>query len=367
MKPNFLTGTFATAVILCVAAEASQTVTVTTDVEDQACERVFEAEDTVSVPIYVSSEGAAAIFGVDFTAAVTTDAVRISSVSFNPVFSRTMGRSETALPAEHYHAVRVQPLHSIDHDLGTDGELVHFATVELEVLQAEHFEAALQISAQCALVGAVPESTTVLGVESSSRTPRSGRIDIINTRPIPVWTDEEATLTFHVRSVGGDEPVTVLAPNTTYELHYQASYDRLNDYMLSALAASADQGLAAASPPTEGDWSPPVRFDIDDVPSDAAWARNWDGEGNLLTNIVYDFWLDTDRYAGPEEHLCNFTTGSAGELKLDLFMSWFDVEAYHAAWMRSQAEFAVQEPPAEDDDGAPDGGSSDSDDESSDE
>jgi len=367
MKPNFLTSTLAAAVILCAAAEASQTVTVTTDVEAQACERVFEAEDTVSVPIYVSSEGEAAIFGVDFTAAVTTDAVRILSVSFNPVFSRTMGRSETALPAKRYHAARVQPLRGIDRTLGTDGEPVLFATVELEVLQAEHFEAALRISAQCALVGAVPESTTVLGVESSGRTPRRGKIDIINTRPIPVWTQEEATLTFHVRSVGGDAPVTVLAPNTTYELHYQASYDRLNDYMLSALATSADQGLTAASPPASGDWSPPVDFGIVDVPSDAAWTQDWDGEGNRLTDIVYDFWLNTDRYAGPEEHLCNFTTGSAGELKLDLFMFWFDVEAYHAAWMRSQAEFAVQEPSTEDDDGAPDGGSSDSDDESSDE
>ena len=346
MKPNFLTSILATAVILCAAAEASQTVTVTTDVEDQAFEQVFEAGDTVSVSIYVSSEGEAAIFGVDFTAELITNDVRIRSVSLNPIFSRTLGQSETSLPAKRYHAVRVQPLRGIDGGLGTDDEPVHFATVELEVLRADHFESALQISAQCALVGAMPETTTVLGIESPGRWPPTGRIDIVNTRPIPMWTEEEATLIFEVQPLGGGDPVTVLASNTTYELHYISGHDRLNDYTLYAIAPSADQGLTIATPPASGDWSPPVHFGFYDVQTEQGHLSEWGADGDLLTDFVYDFWLNPDRYAGPQGHLCDFTTGSAGELKLDLFMSWFDLEAYHCAWMRSQAEFTVQEPPA---------------------
>ena len=48
-------------------------------------------------------------------------------------------------------------------------------------------------------------------------------------------------------------------------------------------------------------------------------------------------------------HLCNFTTGSAGELNLELYMDWTDPEAYHIVEMRTQASFLVQEAATDDD------------------
>jgi hypothetical protein len=158
------------------------------------------------------------------------------------------------------------------------------------------------------------------------------------------WTEEQTSLAFEVRAVGGGTALTVLAPNTTYELHYEAGYDEINDYLLAAVAALTDEGLTAAAPPSSGDWSPPVNFGFEEVPADEDWAQDWDGEGNLLTSLVYDYWLDAARVAGPEAHLCSFTTGSAGELKLYLFMSWFDVDALESVWMQAQAEFVVQAP-----------------------
>ena len=358
MKVSILVNVIVTGAILTAAAEAAQQVTVTADVEGQAIEQVFEVGDIVSVPIYVSSEGGAAIFGVDFEAAVTTDAVRIHAVSFDPAFSRTLGSSETTLPGKRYHAVRVQPLATIDRTLGTDGEPILLATVELEVLQAERFESALEVNTRCALVGAVPEVTTVLGVESVGDASRHGRIEIANTRPIPEpepdpWTWEEASLALEVQPLGGGEPVTVLAPHTTYELHYQAGYDRVNAYVLFAVATSPGHGFAGASPPPAGDWSATGDFGFVDIEAEFDGLATPHGypEGYFRYQMAYDdFWPDTDKYAGPQGHFCNFTTQSPGEINLELYLCWLDNEAYESAEMYTQVVFIVQESAVDDGD-----------------
>ena len=356
MKVSILVNVIVTGAVLTAAAEAAQQVTVTADVENDAFEQVFEAGDFVSVPLYVSSKGGAAIFGVDFEAAVTTEAVCIHAVTFNPAFSRTLGQAETTLPAKRYHAVRVQPLATIDRTLGTDGEPVLLATVELEVLQTERFESALEVNTRCALVGAVPEVTTVLGVESVGDAPRRGRIEIANTRPIPEpepdpWTCEETSLAFEVQPLGGGEPVTVLAPHTTYELHYEAGYKRVDFYILFAVATSADQGFTDAAPPEAGDWSSAGDFQFVDIEAELDELIPAPGypEGYYRTHlIVDDFWPDTDRYTGPAGHLCNFTTDSAGVLNLEFHMEYTDRDQYHHVAMHTQDEFIVQESTVDD-------------------
>ena len=182
----------------------------------------------------------------------------------------------------------------------------------------------------------------MLGVESSGRGRARGKMGVTNRHSAASWTQQQTSLAFEVQPVGGGAAVTVLAPNTTYELHYQAGYGHLNCYMLTAVATSSDQGLSGAAPPAGGDWSPPENFGFSDVEAELGHLLEWGPAGDFATHIVYDFWHGTNRHAGPQDHLCNFTTQSAGELTLDLFMDWFDPAAHHCVWMRSEAEFLVQ-------------------------
>ncbi|MCK4660138.1 MAG: hypothetical protein KAV82_11505 [Phycisphaerae bacterium] len=346
-------------VLPAVAAEVDQHVMVTADVEGFAIEQVFESGDIVPVTLYVTSEGGAAIFGVDLDVAVTTDDVRIHSVTAHPAFSRTLGRPQAELPGPRYHVVCVQPLRSIDRTLGADGEAIPFVTLELEMLEDAHFESALQVHAACALVGVVPKTTTVLGIESAGCTSQCGKIEIINARPAlepdaaepesAPWIYESAALAIEVQPVDGDRPVSVLAPNTTYQLHYHADCRYVDGYVLSVIAASADQGLTDVTAPAVGEWAllgNPTFVDIEAESGELVPAQGYP-QGCLRTHVIPNQARPGASHPGAQGHLCNFTTGSAGVLNLELYMDWFDRDRSRFVEMWAQAQLLVQEPATE--------------------
>ncbi|MFH0981560.1 MAG: right-handed parallel beta-helix repeat-containing protein [Planctomycetota bacterium] len=160
------------------------------------------------------------------------------------------------------------------------------------------------------------------------------------------WSDEAAALTFEVRPLGGGAPLTVLAPHTIYELHYQSSCTEMNSYVLFAVATSREQGLAKAAPPPAGAWSSTGHFEFFDVEGLSGQPVPAYGypEGYWRTHLAHDYLgPDTDRYAGGQGHLCNFTTASTGELNLDLYMEWSDPDTLELVTMRAQAAFAVED------------------------
>ena len=336
-----------------VSGALASTVIVVADVEADVFDQEFSVGDIITLPLTIEHESTTGICAVDLELTCASDTIRILSVTINDAFPLILSEEPDEFPAPSYRTVRAQRMTALDHTLAAEGAAVLLGTVELEVLTDAPFDSALTVTAKAATIGRNRPRTVVQLSDTAPVRHGPARITIRHTDPTAEqepedepepWTEEETTLTFEVQAVGGGDPVTVLAPNTTYELHYNSGYDRLNDYMLFAVAPSADQGLTMATPPASGDWSPPVHFGFYDVQTEQDYLPEWGAEGDLLTDLVYDFWLDTDRYAGPQGHLCNITTGSAGELKLDLFMSWFDLDAYHCAWMRSAAEFTVQEP-----------------------
>jgi len=158
------------------------------------------------------------------------------------------------------------------------------------------------------------------------------------------WTCVEAAVSLEVRPVGSDTALTVLAPDTTYELHYQVGYDRVNAYVLFAVATSPGHGFAGASAPPAGDWSATGDFGFVDIEAefDGLPTPHDYPEGYFRYQMAYDdFWPGTEKYAGPQGHLCNFTTQSAGELNLELYMCWLDNEAYEYAEMYAQVVYIV--------------------------
>ena len=376
MKTRVLLCGWMAGLVLAVTARGENRVFVGCDVADQAVAQEFVASQVVPVTLYASRADGSPIFGVDLDVAVTTPDVRIASVTFDPAFARSLGSGNTELPGAHYHAVRVQPLRNLDRTLGADGAPIPFAMIELEVLNGAAFTSALEITARVALIGAVPETTTVLGVESTSRAPRPGRITIINTAPAAEtegamlnglnaagpsegdtpesdpWTTETASLALEVQPLGGGEPLTVLTPDTTYELHYAAGYKRVAWYVLFAVATSADQGFAAVTAPESGDWSSAGDFsfvNMDAEPDGPTAAPNYPDGTYRQQMASADFWPETTDYAGSQGHLCNFTTGSTGELNLELYMAWIDEAAFQSVDMQTQVTFVVEEPDAEGD------------------
>ncbi len=161
------------------------------------------------------------------------------------------------------------------------------------------------------------------------------------------WTYVEAALEFEVQPLGGGEPVAVLAPYSTYELHYTAGYERIGAYVLFAVETSPEQGLTEVTAPASGDWSGTGNFTFVDLAAEWADPLSAPGypDGYFRTQMAYDgFWPNSDGYAGPQGHLCNFTTGTAGVLNLDLALDWLDFESFQEVTMHAQADLVVEVP-----------------------
>jgi len=99
-----------------------------------------------------------------------------------------------------------------------------------------------------------------VGLESSARAVPAGvALGMVGRgatpEPPPPWTVEFAEGWLELRDIDSGFPVDALAPETTYELHYEGKADDLTGYVLFVVADSADHGIAGAAPPPDGDWA----------------------------------------------------------------------------------------------------------------
>ncbi len=344
-----------------VSGAFASMVTVVVDVEADVLDQEFSVGDVITLPLTIEHESTAGVCAVDLELTCASDAVHILSVTINDAFPLVLAEDPEELPALHYHTVRAQRMTALDRTLGAKGAAVSLGTVELEVLTDAPFDSALTVRAEAATIGRNRPRTVIQppGVEAA----RASTVGIAIRHPDlsaeqepdeeDPWTCEEASLALEVQPLGGGEPVTVLAPDTTYELHYQAGYERVDFYILFAIGMSADQGFTDAVPPETGDWASSGDFQFVDIEAELDELIPAPGypEGYYRTYMVVDdFWPDTDRYAGPAGHLCDLTTGSAGVLNLEFYMAYTDRDQYHHVAMHTQTEFLVQESTVDDGD-----------------
>ena len=153
------------------------------------------------------------------------------------------------------------------------------------------------------------------------------------------WTVTDAAVAFEVRPLGGRNPVTVLAPNTRYEVWYQADYSDVQYYMLAVLSASTASGFTTAEPASDGDWAGTGDFMWIDLTGDPGGLLPAIGypEGYVMLGLVGDTGA-----AGREGQLFRFTTGPAGELTFDLKMGRINEQQRSAVNMEGQARFSVE-------------------------
>ena len=143
-----------------------------------------------------------------------------------------------------------------------------------------------------------------------------------------------------MQPLGSGDAVTVLSPNTRYEVHYQAEYYAVDSYVLFALSPSVDPSFIGAEPASAGAWANTGNFQWVDLIGDSADLVSAYGfaEGYHHYDVVLD-----EAVADPEGHICTFTTGSAGELDLDLYMLWVNESEALMVIMQAQAAFLVAE------------------------
>jgi hypothetical protein len=157
--------------------------------------------------------------------------------------------------------------------------------------------------------------------------------------PADPWTYTTATLAFEIQPLGGGEAVTVLSPHRTYELHYTADCEAVRAYVLTTETGSAASGVSEVEPAPQGDWAGTGFFGFTGDPQEAIEAD----ESVWVQRVYDDFGPDLDAMAGATGHLCNFTTGDVGELRLSLDMGSCDVEALQCVVLWSEAVFSVEE------------------------
>ena len=284
-----------------VSGAFAGTVTVVADVEADVLDQEFSVGDVITLPLTIEHESTAGVCAIDLELTCASDAVHILSVTINDAFPLALSEEPDEFPALHYHTVRAQRMTALDRTLGAKGAAVNLGTVELEVLTNAPFDSALTVTAKAATIGRNRPRTVIQppGVEAV----RAGTVGIAIRHPdLSVeqepdeedpWTWEEASLALEVQPLGGGEPVTVLAPHTTYELHYQAGCERVDFYILFAVGTSADQGFTDAVPPEAGDWASSGDFQFVNIEAELDELIPAPGypEGYYRTYMVVDdFW-----------------------------------------------------------------------------
>ena len=122
-----------------------------------------QSGEILPISFSLSTDSDAPLFGVDFEVAAATEDVRIAWADSPPGYFDGLELAGGALPADRFRAVRGQRLGAIDRSLGADGAPVPFVTIGVEVVNPAPFESALEVRAIGALVGRVPQGTSVLG------------------------------------------------------------------------------------------------------------------------------------------------------------------------------------------------------------
>ena len=367
MKP--VAFAFAVLFLLASSIAAASCVTISADSIGAASDEPLPVGDIVGLPLTIQTNSPAGICAVDLELTRATDAVRIRSVTFNQAFPVVLLEEPDELPASHYRTIRAQSLTTLNRHLAANGAAISLGTVELEVLADVPVGPALTITAKAATIGRSKPVTVVQVAGASSATSNTATLTLgspmsgaqqesempngLNAAgptegdspESDPWTTESASLALEVQPVGGGEPLTVLAPDTTYELHYTAGYERVAWYVLFAVATSADQGFIAVTPAASGDWSSAGDFGFVDMsaqPDGPAVAPNFPAGTYRQQMASADFWPETTEYAGSQGYLCNFTTGAAGELNLELYMAWFDEAAFYSVDMQAQATYVIE-------------------------
>lgn len=327
---------------------AGDGVALSSDVESGAISQDFNGGDIVSISLFLEQDSDAALFGAELVVEVASSDLLVRSVAFSRSLSEALGDDSAVLPGRRFTATRTQQLRAINRSLGTNGAPIHFATVELEVVDGQGFESALIVKARGALVGRLPESTTVLGNPSRGNGWGEGRIEIVNTRPpdpslgTPMqpqsvdrtpWTVQQTAASLQVRPVSGLLPVTVLAPNTAYEIHYAAGASA-NGFDLVITADSAESGPEVDPAGTES-WDGLSIMDLSSA--DAA-------EGTPVRQAISGDLLDAtgNSERGSGNLLCNFTTGAAGSVTFDLRLYDIAPAQRLTVEMPATAEFTVE-------------------------
>jgi hypothetical protein len=141
-----------------------------------------------------------------------------------------------------------------------------------------------------------------------------------------------------VTAVGGGDAVTVLSPNTSYEVHYLADAQGVNEYELFAVTQTEEVSFAAVVPAPSGPWANTGMFTWFEPLKDFGLLAPAFGfpEGYYRYDMVTD-----DSEAPAEGHMCTFTTGTAGELNLHLYMWWVDAEAMRIVRMETRGTYEV--------------------------
>lgn len=323
-------------------------VAITSDAVNSEVADTFTAGEVVPITLFVKGAQDSPIVGVSLELACGTDAVRIQDVTFNPAFGLALGEVESSsLPGSTYRGVRVQSPVELDQDLGA-GDASWLARVDVEIMNSNAFESFLSVKAHAVELGARRGRTSVLGRAPQPASRADGRIVIRNTSAAPAeqWTEAESSVAMEVRPLGGGEPVTVLSPNSTYELHYRTPSDKVNGFLLS-VSGAVGTGLDSAVAAPSGPWANPERFEHLDTEAAEGLRETWDSEGSYLLDLVGGFWTTQEDFAASQGHLCNFTSSETGSLRFDLFMDWTDPESHEFVWMRAQADYTVQEASAE--------------------
>jgi hypothetical protein len=375
MKHKLTTTTVLAALLIPSMAEAGPGLVVSTDAEAGRIERSLAVDDIVPVTFFISSENGDTVLGVDFSLACASEHLRIHAVEFNSMFPFALG-DEAALPASRFRTFRVRsPAEADERPAGSDTP-VWFARVDLEVLAAGSFESALSFSARGVLArrggdGPRPDGTP------RGRTPVCGTVTIVNrpseapdpprpdeeaeesTPEAEEWTTDTAEVMLEVRLLGGGDPLTELAPDTTYEVHYQAGHSEVTGYAVFAVSPSPDIGFTAASAPATGDWSDTGFFGFYDLeqPGGAPVPAPGSSPGYARRQMVTDDIVPPaeDDFAGASGHLCNIATSATpGQVDLEVFVWWDDLGEHKVVEMTTRAQFTVEEPDSseEDTDGA---------------
>jgi hypothetical protein len=304
------------AVSVLANATIADEVRVTSDVG--SVESSFDVGDTVTIGLFVDSDGDTGVFGVDLELATASPDLRIRAIEFAEPFTETRIHRNAMLPAHRFRAVRTQPARDADRSLGARGQEVPLATVEMEILAGSGFHSALLVGARGLFLGDVPDHTMVLGRRSERHRAGRGRFEIVNLKP---GDRDPSTVSFELREAGAESPVEFPAAHQLYEVHYTTNGEELNGFALYAVARTPRCGFATARAPSHGPWADSGRFEFFDADARGVEPLPAPGhpDGFLRCQVAHtNLKAAGDRRAGSSGHLCTITTGDPGELILEL-------------------------------------------------
>jgi len=145
--------------------------------------------------------------------------------------------------------------------------------------------------------------------------------------------------TIELRPVGGGAAVTTRTANTTYEGHYATDdLTAVNYVAMFGVTDSAEKGLSAAAQATSGDWADAQWFEFRYTEIEGvelvqngwmppAFVRHQVVASDFLDAAAEDAEEDAPLAAGPSGLLCTITTGEAGQMYLEVYLSLLDPAA----------------------------------------